>query len=318
MDRLGKQTMQLLLVLVLAVNTLTACGIAQTGTSGVGSTAPASAATTPLAPSASTIVQSQIAATAVAPTSSAQSGPVNDQASLVKALQTAGATVAVNGQVQQPFLQVPGTQVTVEGQDVQVFEYRDTAAAQADATKLADMLGSKDTTMVNWVASQAGRLVALYVGDDSATLQRLQQVLGAPIAEQQHSSITPSVSSTGSATASTGAEPIDLQSMIDALRAKGLHITSGDKVIQPFFSIEGRIYKVNGMDVQVFEFPDVAGAQSSMAKLSPEGNSPNAVIDWIGPPHFYQSGRIVALYVGDDPTIIAALSAILGPQRAGK
>lgn len=324
MDRLGKQMMQLLLVLALAVTTLAACGVAQTGTSGAGSTASASVATTPLAPSASPAARSQIAASAVpsAPTSTAQSDPVTDQASLLKALQTAGATVAVNGQVQQSFLQVPGTQVTVEGQDVQVFEYRDTAAAQAEATKLADVLAGKGTTMVSWVAAphayQAGRLLALYIGDDSATLQRLQQVLGAPIAEQQYLPTTASTPSSANPTASPGAEPLDLQSLIDALQAKGLHVTPGNKVIQPFFSIEGRAYKVNGADIQMFEFPEEAGAQSSMAKLNPDGNPPNTMIDWVGPPHFYQAGRVVALYVGDDQKIMDALTAILGPQRAGK
>ncbi len=321
MHMLGKQTMQLLLLLSLGASTLVACGVAQPGSSGGDPTASRPVATTSSAPSATASADSPTVASALpaAPTSAAQSGPVTDQASLINALQAAGASVAVKDSIQQPFLQVSGRQVTVDGEDVQVFEYSDTAAAHADALKLADVLAGKGTTMVNWVASphayQAGRLIALYIGDDVATLKQLQHVIGSPIAEQQRPQVPPSDATPA---ASPGIEPLDLQGLIDALQAKGLHVTPGDKIILPFFSIEGRVYKVNDADVQVFEFPDAAGAQSSIANLSPEGNPPNAVIDWVGPPHFYQADRVVVLYAGDDRTIIDALTAILGRQRAGK
>lgn len=190
MHRRGKQTLRLLL-LALTGNTLVACGVAQTGGGSGGPTTSRPIATASTAPSATPNVSSPTVASVspAAPTSGAQHGSISDLASLMIALQAAGASVAVNGTIQQPFLQVPGTQVSVDGQDVQVFEYSDAAAAQVDALKLADVLAGKDTTMVNWVASphayQAGRLVALYVGDDAATLKRLQQVLGAPTAELQ-------------------------------------------------------------------------------------------------------------------------------------
>lgn len=324
MHKLGKQTMQLWLVLAFAISTLVACGAAQTGNSSAGST-PVASSTMPsatlLAPTV-TSTSTPASTAAVAPPSAAQGSSVADQPSLIKALQNAGASVTVNGTVQQPFLQASGTQVRVDGQDVQVFEYSDAAAAQTDALKLADVLAGKGTTMVNWVASphayQAGRLLALYLGDDPQTLKRLQQVLGAPIAEQQHPQSTPSTMGAATPAASPITEALDAQGLVDGLQAKRLHVTPGDKVIQPFFSIEGRIYKVNSADVQVFEFPDAAGAQSSIAKLSPEGNPPNAVIDWVGPPHFYQAGRIVAIYVGEDRATIDALTAILGAQRAGQ
>jgi hypothetical protein len=322
MYKLGKQTMQLWLVLAFAISTLVGCGATQTGNGGAGSTAVASNAMPSATLSAPSTASAPTTASTIAPTSAAQSSPVTDQASLIKALQVAGASVTVNGTIQQPFLQVPGTQVTVDGQDVQVFEYRDATTAQADAPKLAEVLAGKGTAMVNWVASphayQAGRLIALYIGDDAATLKQLQQVIGSPIAELQRPNIAPSAPSAATPAASPGAESLDAQGLIDTLRAKGLRVTPGDKVIQPFFSIEGRAYKVNDADVQVFEFPDAAGAQASIAKLSPEGSAPNAVIDWVGPPHFYQIGRVIVLYVGEDRTIIDVLTTILGPQRAGQ
>lgn len=326
MQKLGKQMMQLWLVPIFVTSTLVACGVAQTGNGGAGSTPVASSAmpsaTLPAPTIASTPASTPTTASTAVLTSADQGSPVTDRAGLVKALQDTGASVTVNGMVQQPFLQALGTQVTVDGHDVQVFEYSDAAAAQADALKLADVLAGKGTTMVDWVAAphgyRAGRLLALYIGDDPQTLKRLQQVLGAPIAEQQRPHSTSGTTSAATPAASSATQSLDENGLIHALQAKGLHVTPGDKVIQPFFSIEGRAYKVNDADVQVFEFPDAAGAQASIAKLSPEGNAPNAVIDWVGPPHFYQAGRIVALYVGEDRATVEALTAILGAQRVGQ
>ena len=319
----GKHALLLLLVLAVAASLLVACGAAQSGsTGGIATASHPNAELTPSPARVSADVSTIVSASPTAATTETGSGPVTDQASLVKALQAAGATVTLNGAIEQPFLHGAGTQVTVDGQDVQVFEYPTGAAAQTDAAKLADVLAGKGTTMVNWVATphayQAGRLVALYIGDDAVMLQRLRQVLGPPVAELQRPQIALSALADTTPAASPGSEPLDAQGLVDRLRAKGLRVTPGDKVIQPFFSIEGQVYKVNDADVQVFEFTDVAGAQSSMAQLSPEGNPTNVVIEWVGPPHFYQAGRVIALYVGSDRTVIDALTSILGPQRAGR
>jgi len=149
MHVLGKQTMQLLSGLALAASILMACGVAQTGSGSEGPTASIPIATISSTPSATASAASPAVTSIVptAPTSSAQSASVTDQASLIKALQAAGASVAVKGSIQQPFLQVSGTQITVDGQDGQVFEYSDAAAAQGDAHKLADVLAGKGTTI---------------------------------------------------------------------------------------------------------------------------------------------------------------------------
>jgi hypothetical protein len=223
MHMLGKQTMHLLLVLVLAASTLVACGAAETGSGSGGPTASVPIAMTSSAPSATASGGSPTVTSVVPsePTSNAQSGPVIDQTGLIKALQAAGARVTVKEPVEQPFLQVSGRRVTVDGQDVQVFEYSDVAAAQPDARTLADILVGKGTTMVDWIASahayQAGRLIALYIGDDAGMLKQLQQVLGAPIAELQRPDMASDITSTAPPAARPAAESLDLQGLIDAL-----------------------------------------------------------------------------------------------------
>lgn len=109
-------------------------------------------------------------------------GLVNDYVSLVDALRAQGATVEPSGDVSQPFFTVEGQVIQVNSQDVQVFEYADEAAAGAEAELVAPDGSSVGTSMVTWVDSphfyHAGRLIVLYVGDDAATIDLLETVLG--------------------------------------------------------------------------------------------------------------------------------------------
>ncbi len=312
------------LTAIVAVVILAACGVAETG--GAPGATPTQALTAPSPTSQAT----QVALSTVAePTSTgtvvaSQGGAVQDQASLIEALRKAGATAMIGDQVEQPFLSTTGTQVTINGTDVQVFEYADEAAAQADATKLTDTLTGRGTAMISWVASphayRAGRLLALYVGDDPALLKLLQQVLGAPFAEQQISA--PTTGTTAPAATSTTSQGestvMDRASLIDALRARGLDVQPAGEVQQPFFEVSGTALKVGGADVQVFEFADAAAAKQAMSTIGQDGNPPTMMIDWVAAPHFYQAGKIIALYVGEDKAIIEALTKTLGAQVAGR
>ena len=39
--------------------------------------------------------------------------------------------------------------------------------------------------------------------------------------------------------------------------------------------------------------------------------------DWLAQPHYYKKGRLIVLYVGDDPSLVQELQSILGPEFAG-
>ena len=109
-------------------------------------------------------------------------GPVTDHVSLVDNLRQAGATVEPAGEVSQPFFAVAGNIIVVNGGDVQVFEYADAAAAEAEAALVSPDGSSVGTSMIGWVASphfyKAGRLIVLYVGDSEAVTDVLESVLG--------------------------------------------------------------------------------------------------------------------------------------------
>ncbi len=107
----------------------------------------------------------------------------------MKALQDNGNTVEVSGSIQQPFFSVPGQVIEVDGQELQVFEYPDTAAAAAEAGQISPTGSSIGTHMVTWIAPPhfytRDRLIVLYVGEDESTTALLAEMLGEPLAEGQ-------------------------------------------------------------------------------------------------------------------------------------
>ncbi len=119
-------------------------------------------------------------------------------------------------------------------------------------------------------------------------------------------------------TVSHGGPIEDYVSLIDALRAAGAIVEPSGAVEQPFFSVKGQVIRVNGADVQVFEYADEAAARSDAEKVGPDGYEiGTAIVDWIAPPHFYRKGWIIVLYVGGDAAIKQALEVVLGAQFAG-
>ncbi len=113
-------------------------------------------------------------------------GPVTDYVSLFDNLRAAGATVEPAGDISQPFFSVKGNAITVNGENVQVFEYADAATADTEAALVSPDGSSVGITMVSWVATphfyKTGRLIVLYVGDDTAVQNVLEAVLGSQFA----------------------------------------------------------------------------------------------------------------------------------------
>jgi hypothetical protein len=107
-------------------------------------------------------------------------------------------------------------------------------------------------------------------------------------------------------------------SFVQALRAAGLRVETLGPVDQPFFSAKGKVISLSGEHVQVFEYPSAAEAEAQAALVSSNGRSVGAAKPhWLGPPHFFKRGKLIALYLGDDAKTLEALEAELGPQFAG-
>ena len=106
---------------------------------------------------------------------------------------------------------------------------------------------------------------------------------------------------------------------VDALRAAGATVEPSEPITQVFFTPEGNILKVNGADVQVFEYESEEAMEAEASQVTPDGGSiGTTMVTWMDTPHFYKAGRIIVLYVGSDGAILSLLEEVLGPQFAGR
>ena len=130
-----------------------------------------------------------LAACAPVPTQSAQPcgrSAVTDHESLIRALHAAGAKVAQEQMLLQPFFDVEARILAVDGEGVQVFEYSDAATAAAQAARVSPDGSQIGTSKPLWVGPphfyRKGRLLVLYLGEDTQTRERLACLLGPPFA----------------------------------------------------------------------------------------------------------------------------------------
>lgn len=136
--------------------------------------------------------------------------------------------------------------------------------------------------------------------------------------------VTYTVSSCGAAATPTStneaAQTLDQAGLISALKAAGATPEIGDPITQEFFSIEGTLINLGSSDgFQVFEYKTVQDMEADAAKVAPDGGSVGtSMMNWIMPPHFFKSGRILVIYLGDNQTTLNLLEKILGKQFAGQ
>lgn len=111
----------------------------------------------------------------------------------------------------------------------------------------------------------------------------------------------------------------DLASLISTLQASGATVETGDPITQDFFGPEGHTLKVNGADLQVFEYENAEAMEKDASQVAPDGGSiGTSMVDWIDTPHFYKAGRIIVLYVGSDQAVLDLLQKTIGSQFAGR
>lgn len=117
-----------------------------------------------------------------------KSGPVTDYPSLIKSLRALGAGATAAGDVEQPFFSIKGAMIKVHGEDVQVFQYANAAAADAEAAPISRDGMAVGTRKIFWVGPphfyKQGRLLVLSVGNNEKVLKTLEAVLGQQIAGQ--------------------------------------------------------------------------------------------------------------------------------------
>ena len=145
-------------------------------------------------------------------------------------------------------------------------------------------------------------------------------VSGCANASTSTSQPSPATSPEPLAAENTGGQTVeDTASLKAALEVAGATVETGDTVSQEFFGPAGSILKVNGADVQVFEYPSSEAMENEASQVAPDGGSVGtSMMMWVDTPHFYKAGRIIVLYIGSDHAIVDLLEKALGLQFAGR
>lgn len=114
-------------------------------------------------------------------------------------------------------------------------------------------------------------------------------------------------------------EPRSIEDFSSSLREAGARVQIGEEVNQPFIEIAGILLRVNDQDVQVFEYSSEEEADRLASQVSADGSSVGTtMVMWVEPPHYFQDGRLIVLYVGEDEGVLNLLVEVLGPQFAGR
>ena len=108
----------------------------------------------------------------------------------MNALRAAGATVNPAGAVSQPFFAPQGQVLSVNGEDVQVFEFGSAEEADTVTQSISADGSSIGTSMVGWVAPphfyRAGQLIVIYVGSNDDVISALQEAMVGLIRSRGH------------------------------------------------------------------------------------------------------------------------------------
>ena len=123
---------------------------------------------------------------------------------------------------------------------------------------------------------------------------------------------------------------MEYASLMQELREAGatVEFVSDIKRPQPIFHATGKSITINGEPAQVYEFQDEATAQAEAQKVRADGatigpkpteGKPGMIvsINWIAPPHWYHSGKVIVVYLGENQAIMELLEGLLGTQFAG-
>jgi hypothetical protein len=120
--------------------------------------------------------------------------------------------------------------------------------------------------------------------------------------------------------------PGTLRNLMLFLEFEGVQVESTDEATDHGFSVIGKSILADGERISVYEFANEDVAKAKAALVSADGSTITreqgdeviaSHLSWLGTPHFYQKGRLIAIYVGDNARIKDLLEALLGPQFAG-
>ncbi|KAF6242898.1 hypothetical protein C6988_06935 [Nitrosopumilus sp. b1] len=110
----------------------------------------------------------------------------------------------------------------------------------------------------------------------------------------------------------------DYVTFLEAINSRGLAFELIETANDSSFSVPMKTLSISGIETHVYEFETDQDAQMASKTVSSDGTQiGNNVIRWMDTPHFYTQGKLIVLYVGQNPEITSLLDSLLGNQFAG-
>jgi hypothetical protein len=114
----------------------------------------------------------------------------------------------------------------------------------------------------------------------------------------------------------------ETRALATSLQREGASVTLAEVMptsAHPYFSMPAVRYVVNGENLYAFEYPTEGNAEVEASRVAPDGASVGTTqVSWVSDPHFYRSGRVIALYVGRQSAMLDLFQRVLGQQIAGR
>jgi hypothetical protein len=73
----------------------------------------------------------------------------------------------------------------------------------------------------------------------------------------------------------------------------------------------GLAYRLDNGWLHVHAYPTAADAHQRAQQVPAELDQ--SIADWVATPHFFECGRLLAVYFGDDAAVLGALGEVCGP-----
>lgn len=111
----------------------------------------------------------------------------------------------------------------------------------------------------------------------------------------------------------TGEDVDTYGELVGTLEATGATVIPMGMVEHPLSNLTGQLVRVNGVDIQVFEFDEVVDReQVSVLIQQNAGMVTQYFPQEVGEPHFWAQSRLLVAYFGEDRATINTMSNILG------
>ncbi len=104
--------------------------------------------------------------------------------------------------------------------------------------------------------------------------------------------------------------PDDYLTLLDELRGTGVEVVDRGQMGQALFDVAAQLITVDGDDVQIFIFESQPAREIAQKVIASNARSHNP--EFGDRPYFWASGRMLALYKGENPKVLSSMSKTLG------